>query len=96
MVKSDSAFYPACGLQFNGRPCNKKLTDSSGDGTSWFCERCQQQSQPDWRYILAVQVEDHTNSFWLTAFQVSFILARRQKEQRACMQSPMLTAAEVD
>ena len=74
MVKTDSPYYPACSLQFNARACNKKLTDSSGDGTNWFCERCQQQAEPDWRYILAVQVEDHTNGFYLTAFQVRLLL----------------------
>lgn len=42
-----------------------------GDGEdSWWCERCQQNSSVEWRYILSAQVSDHTGSHWLTAFQV--------------------------
>ena len=61
--------YPACPLQYNGRPCNKKLTNQGDDDTTWFCDRCQQNAQPDWRYILAIQADDHTGHIWLTAFQ---------------------------
>ena len=65
--------YPACPLQYNGRTCQKKLSDPSGDG-NWYCERCAQEAQPDWRYILSLQVDDHTGHIWLTAFQVKFLL----------------------
>lgn len=70
MIKQESMYYPACTLQYNGRTCNKKLSDQQGDGEVWYCERCQQTSQPDWRYILSVQADDHTGHVWLTAFQV--------------------------
>ena len=70
MIKQESMYYPACPLQYNGRTCQKKLSDPSGDG-NWYCERCAQEAQPDWRYILSLQVDDHTGNIWLTAFQVS-------------------------
>lgn len=63
-------YYPACSLQYNNRPCNKKLSNNSGDGQNWWCDRCQQESRPDWRYILTVKADDHTGGMYLTAFQV--------------------------
>lgn len=70
-MKQENMSYPGCPLQYNGRTCNKKLTDQTGDESSWYCERCQEETQPDWRYILSVQADDFSGHLWLTAFQVS-------------------------
>lgn len=91
MIKEESAYYPACSLQYNGRPCNKKLTNSDNDGATWWCDRCQQQAQPDWRYILALQVEDHTDSLWLTAFQVATLLVEHS-ENTCAVKSKFVSA----
>jgi len=71
-VRNENFSYPACPLQYNGKTCNKKMTDQTGDGTSWFCERCGSSApQPDHRYILTAQVGDHTEALWVTAFNES-------------------------
>lgn len=68
-VRNESYAYPACPLPYNGKQCSKKLTDQTGDGTSWLCERCHASvPAPDWRYILSLQVADHTEASWVTAF----------------------------
>ncbi|XP_024170311.1 replication protein A 70 kDa DNA-binding subunit E [Rosa chinensis] len=67
-VKSDSYFYAACPLKIGERQCNKKVIND-GDGT-WRCERCEQSvEQCDYRYILNLQIQDHTGIAWVTAFQ---------------------------
>ena len=71
LIRQENMSYPACPLPFQGRACNKKLQDQQGDGQSWFCDRCQQEAQPMWRYILTIQADDHTGHVWLTAFEVS-------------------------
>lgn len=68
-IKSDTYSYPACPLQYNGRPCHKKLIDQTGTGEQWFCERCNQSvSGPEYRYIISAQLSDHTDVQWVTAF----------------------------
>jgi replication factor A1 len=67
-TRNESFSYPACPLQWNGKPCNKKLVDHAGDGTGWHCERCAQPAQPDHRYILSAQLADHSEATWATAF----------------------------
>lgn len=62
-IKQDNFCYPAC-LNEN---CNKKVVDQN-DGT-WRCEKCNQSHpKPEYRYILALNVNDHTGQMWLTAF----------------------------
>lgn len=59
--------YPACpGKTEEGRDCNKKVTEDSGQ---WRCERCSR-SFPNcrWRYIFSMNVADHTGSNWLSVF----------------------------
>eukprot|EP00887_Chlorella_sp_A99_P004696 scaffold4.g4696.t1 len=70
-VRPENMWYPACPLPGPqaGRPCNKKLVDQSGDGSAYYCERCAAAAQPDWRYILSCELQDHTGSQWATAFQ---------------------------
>ena len=37
----------------------------------WYCERCAAYCQAEYRYMLSLQLEDHTGKEWVTAFQVS-------------------------
>ena len=42
----------------------------------WYCERCAAYCQAEYRYMLSLQLEDHTGKEWVTAFQVSCNPAR--------------------
>ncbi|XP_078445823.1 replication protein A 70 kDa DNA-binding subunit A-like [Wolffia australiana] len=67
-LKVDNFCYTACPLPVGDRPCNKKVTNN-GDGT-WRCDRCDQSvPECDYRYLLQLQVQDHTGLTWVTAFQ---------------------------
>ncbi|CAI0441900.1 unnamed protein product [Linum tenue] len=69
-IKQDNFCYTACPLMLGDRQCNKKVTNN-GDGR-WRCDRCEQSvDECDYRYILSLQIQDHTGSTWLTAFQES-------------------------
>ena len=72
-VNPERFSYPACKLDYNGRPCNKKVTQSDEPGAQgWFCERCNATNDaPDYRYILSVKGMDHCGESWMTAFQES-------------------------
>ncbi|KAG9444570.1 hypothetical protein H6P81_015910 [Aristolochia fimbriata] len=59
IIKTDNFFYEACPWLVGDRQCNKKVTNN-GDGR-WQCER----------YLLQLQIEDHTGLAWVTAFQES-------------------------
>lgn len=62
-IKQDTFAYPACANQ----GCNKKVADL-GDGT-WRCEKCDvNHPRPEWRYIMSVNVCDHTGQMWLSCF----------------------------
>jgi len=62
-IKQDNVSYPAC----LNEGCNKKVTDM-GDGT-WRCERCNQSHpRPEYRYIMSLNVNDHTGQLWLSCF----------------------------
>jgi hypothetical protein len=71
-IKTENFAYPACTLQYNGKQCNKKVSDSGGGAgdMQWYCERCGSYCQAEWRYMLNLQLEDHTGKEWVTAFQV--------------------------
>ncbi|KAI5271139.1 replication factor-a protein [Aureobasidium subglaciale] len=63
-VKSDSTFaYPAC----LSEGCNKKVVEvAEGE---WRCERCDKGwPKPEWRYIMSINVSDHTGQMWLSLF----------------------------
>uniref|UniRef100_A0A2P2QMJ4 Replication protein A subunit n=1 Tax=Rhizophora mucronata TaxID=61149 RepID=A0A2P2QMJ4_RHIMU len=67
-IKSDNFCYTACPIITGDRPCAKKVTNN-GDG-KWRCEKCDQSvDECDYRYILQLQIEDHTGLTWVTAFQ---------------------------
>ncbi|RYO92346.1 hypothetical protein DL766_010344 [Monosporascus sp. MC13-8B] len=62
-IKQDTFAYPAC----RSEGCNKKVVDQ-GDGT-WRCERCDvAHPRPEYRYIMSVNVNDHTGQLWLSCF----------------------------
>ncbi|XP_051137025.1 replication protein A 70 kDa DNA-binding subunit A-like [Andrographis paniculata] len=67
-VKGENFCYTACPIMIGDRQCNKKVTNN-GDG-KWRCERCDQVvDECDYRYILQMQIQDHTGLTWVTAFQ---------------------------
>lgn len=62
-IKQENFAYPAC----SSENCNKKVTDM-GDGT-WRCEKCEiNHPKPQYRYILSLNVNDHTSQLWLSCF----------------------------
>jgi len=62
-VKQESITYPAC-LSVD---CNKKVVQV--DSGEWRCERCDKtHAKPEYRYILTVNVSDHTGQFRLSCF----------------------------
>ena len=66
-IKDNTGFaYPACSNP--GPPqCNKKVTEI--DPGQWQCEKCDRAwPKPQWRYVLAVNVQDHTGQAWLNCF----------------------------
>ncbi|KJX99397.1 replication factor-a protein 1 [Zymoseptoria brevis] len=65
-VKQDSFAYPACRTT-DPKPCNKKVTEH--DEGQWRCEQCQMTwDRPNYRYIMSVNVSDHTGQIWLSCF----------------------------
>lgn len=62
-VKNTTFAYPACQTP----NCNKKVIDENPD--EWWCEKCQKKwPKPEYRYVLSVNVADHTGSLWLSCF----------------------------
>ena len=62
-VKSDNFAYPACKTE----GCNKKVVEI--DMGQWRCEKCDKTwDAPEYRYILSVNVSDHTGQMWLSCF----------------------------
>ncbi|KAI2640029.1 replication factor-A protein [Xylaria nigripes] len=62
-IKQENFAYPAC----SNESCNKKVIDQ-GDGT-WRCEVCNvSHPRPQYRYIMSVNVNDHTGQLWLSCF----------------------------
>ncbi|KAL0692969.1 hypothetical protein Bca4012_060149 [Brassica carinata] len=67
-MKVENFCYTACPIMNGDRPCSKKVTNN-GDGT-WRCEKCDKcVDECDYRYILQLQLQDHTGVTWATAFQ---------------------------
>jgi replication factor A1 len=63
-IKRETFAYPAC----RSEGCNKKVTDL-GDGTGWMCEKCNiTHDRPEYRYIMSINVNDHTGQMWLSCF----------------------------
>lgn len=64
MAKTDSTFqYAACPT----KGCNKKVMEDTN--SQWRCERCNQSfPEPEYRYVMGVNVGDHTSTAWIQAF----------------------------
>ncbi|KAF4511929.1 hypothetical protein G6O67_001126 [Ophiocordyceps sinensis] len=68
-IKQDSFCYPACSSQ----GCNKKVTPM-GDGT-WHCEKCSvSHDKPNHRFIMSLNVADHTSHQWLSCFDETGVM----------------------
>jgi len=66
--KTDSFCYTACPNVIGDRQCSKKVTKS--DSGNWLCDKCNQEfTECDYRYLLQLQIQDHTGTAWATAFQ---------------------------
>ncbi|KAL3469470.1 hypothetical protein BJX99DRAFT_241251 [Aspergillus californicus] len=62
-IKRENMTYPAC----LSEGCNKKVTEL--DPGQWRCERCDKTyPRPEYRYILLLNVSDHTGQLWLNCF----------------------------
>lgn len=62
-IKQENFAYPACPSQ----GCNKKVTQMPDD--SWRCEKCDASyPSPEYRYIMGINVCDHTGQAWLSCF----------------------------
>lgn len=62
-IKQDSFCYPAC----RSEGCNKKVVEI--DPGQWRCEKCDKtHEKPEYRYILSINVMDHTGQLWLSCF----------------------------
>lgn len=62
-IKQESLSYPAC----QNSDCNKKVVEI--DHGQWRCERCDKTwDKPQYRYIMSLNVSDHTGQLWLSVF----------------------------
>lgn len=62
-IKQESLSYPAC----QNSDCNKKVVEI--DPGQWRCERCDKTwDKPQYRYIMSLNVSDHTGQLWLNVF----------------------------
>ena len=62
-VKQDNISYTAC----LSEGCNKKVTEV--EEGQWRCERCDKtHAKPLHRYIMSLNVSDHTGQIWLSCF----------------------------
>ncbi|KAL3688110.1 hypothetical protein R1sor_014419 [Riccia sorocarpa] len=67
-IKTDTFCYTACPIMISEKQCQKKVTNN-GDGT-YRCDRCDQSvPEPDYRYLLQMQIQDHTGVTWISGFQ---------------------------
>ena len=62
-VRQENVAYPAC----LSDGCNKKVIQN--DNGAWRCEKCDKShDRPEWRYIMTVNVADHTGQIYLSCF----------------------------
>ncbi|KIW24383.1 uncharacterized protein PV07_10101 [Cladophialophora immunda] len=62
-IKQDNFCYPAC----LSEGCNKKVFEI--DPGQWRCERCDKNHpKPEYRYIMSVNISDHTGQLWVSCF----------------------------
>eukprot|EP00210_Caulerpa_lentillifera_P005971 g5706.t1 len=86
-VKDSQMYYAACPLQRNGRQCMKKLI---GEDRNFSCEACGQNvDEPNWRFILSLQLRDYTDSQFVTAFDAAEeIMGISAKDLRVVKDTP--------
>lgn len=66
-IRQENVAYPACRTESAQGNCNKKVTEI--ELNQWRCEKCDVSwDKPNWRYILSLNVSDHTGQIWLSAF----------------------------
>lgn len=61
-VKTETMTYPACDQDYNGRKCQKKMTDLQDPEGLYNCDRCGTPSLPNWRYLLNCRFADFTGT----------------------------------
>lgn len=62
-IKQDNVSYAACASS----DCNKKVIEQ--EPGQWRCEKCDKTfPQPEYRYIMSLNVSDHTGQIWLSCF----------------------------
>lgn len=63
-IRQENFAYPAC----LNEGCNKKVSlDETTD--KWRCEKCNvSHPKPEYRYIMSLNVNDHTGQLWLSCF----------------------------
>lgn len=62
-IRPENCYYPACPTE----GCGKKVVEE-GQGM-WRCEKCDRSHPaPDYRYILTINVADHTGSIWVQCY----------------------------
>lgn len=62
-VRQENVAYPACLTD----GCNKKVIEV--DPGEWRCEKCNiTHPKPEYRYIMSINVSDHTGMLWLSCF----------------------------
>ncbi|XP_066322712.1 replication protein A 70 kDa DNA-binding subunit A-like isoform X1 [Miscanthus floridulus] len=67
-IKTDPFCYTACPNVVGDRQCGKKVTKS--DSGNWLCDKCNQEfPECDYRYLLQLNIQDHTGTTSATAFQ---------------------------
>jgi len=65
-IKQENIAYPSC----LSEGCNKKV--SVTETGQWRCEKCDKShAKPEYRYIMSVNVSDHTGQLWLSCFDES-------------------------
>uniref|UniRef100_A0A0D9VLR4 Replication protein A subunit n=1 Tax=Leersia perrieri TaxID=77586 RepID=A0A0D9VLR4_9ORYZ len=66
--KNESFCYTSCPNMIGDRQCSKKVT--KGITGNWTCDRCNKEFEEcDYRYLLQLQIQDHSGTTWVTAFQ---------------------------
>jgi hypothetical protein len=57
-IRSRPLTYAACSLPRDGRTCNKKLVPNSDGSDLMYCDTCQQECTPVYRYLLSMGFAD--------------------------------------
>ncbi|KAF2268482.1 replication factor-a protein [Lojkania enalia] len=62
-ISDNPVAYPAC----KTLNCNKKVIEENVK--EWWCEKCQKKwEKPEYRYVIRINVIDHTGQLWMNCF----------------------------